>query len=407
MKHRLLVAVSTVLLVVVRTGASQPWEFGRAVDVTPIHGDGIFHHLESAGRRSIALSGSTVAVAWEDNRDGTPRVYLARKRIDASDFDAAVRISGDGEAFEPSIVGFGEDRFAVAWEEDDRVVTRLAAAHALGPVSPSSDVEGTQANLSAHADRLYLTRSQRVGAHAYIRLRVMREADHLELLAEDDCVVDATQPTHDQLYPSSAVVDDGLVVAWEDRRAGHTIILASASRLDSVCRFTAPVRVSENPPGKKSNYGKGHGVARVALGRFGASDVLAVWADKRNYWEGYDIYAAAYAGNGIFSSNSKVQDEFGDFARQWHASVTGNANGMLVVAWDDEREGNSDIALSWFEEGEWSDDLLLPNASGAGHQAHSSIVIDSDGNLHVAWIERTEINGPTRLRYQYGRAVNE
>jgi hypothetical protein len=143
------------------------------------------------------------------------------------------------------------------------------------------------------------------------------------------------------------------------------------------------------------------------LGAFGSSEVLAVWADKRKYWEGYDIYAAGYLGNGRFGPNTKVQDEFGDFARQWHAAVAGDINGRVAVAWDDEREENSDIMLSWREDGGWSEDLPLPDASGDGQQAHPSIVMDAEGNLHVAWVERAEKDGPTRLRYQFGRLAGE
>ena len=138
----------------------------------------------------------------------------------------------------------------------------------------------------------------------------------------------------------------------------------------------------------------------------GESAILAAWADKRSYWEGYDIYAAQYRSNGSFGPNTKVQDEFGDFARQWHAAVAGDA-ARTVVAWTDEREGKSDIMLSWIENGEWSEDMPVPGASDASHQSHPSIALDAAGNLHLAWVERTETNGPTRLRYQFARATGE
>jgi hypothetical protein len=77
------------------------------------------------------------------------------------------------------------------------------------------------------------------------------------------------------------------------------------------------------------------------------------------------------------------------------------------VIWDDEREGNSDVMLSWSEDGTWSEDLPLPGAADAEQQSHPSIVMDAGGNLHAAWIERTEENGPTRLRYQFGRVTQE
>lgn len=55
-----------------------PWQFEKPVAVTAVTGPGIFHHLESSGRRNIAVSANSVAVAWEDERDGTPRIYLAQ-----------------------------------------------------------------------------------------------------------------------------------------------------------------------------------------------------------------------------------------------------------------------------------------------------------------------------------------
>ena len=407
MKVGLLLAAWTVVSIAARTGEAQTWKFAGAMDVTRIHGEGIFHHLESSGRRNIALSGSTVAIAWEDNRDGTPRIYLARKHIDAPSFDTAVRISGDAEAFEPSLLALGNDRYAVAWEEDGFVHVRLIDGHRIGPSIRSSEGQAAQVNLSTHGNRLYMLRSQLTDRFSHIRLRVTHLADDLSVVTDADCAVDPTTPQSDQLYPASVAAGDELIVVWEDRRSGRTILLASASRLDRPCDFEPPARVSQALPEIQSDYGKGHGVARVALGRFAASGVLAAWADKRSYWEGYDIYAATYAGNGRFSSNTKVQDEFGDFARQWHASVAANANGRVVVAWDDEREGNSDIFLSWLEGSEWSGDLPLPNASGTGHQSHPSIVMDADGSLHVAWIERAEVNGPTRLRYQLGQITQD
>lgn len=400
-------AVWTALLMASEHGVAQPWEFGPILDVARAHGDRIFHHLESSGRRNIAVSGAAVAVAWEDDQDGTPRIYLARKGFDSGQFGEAIRISGDEEAYEPSIVSLTGDRFVIAWEEGGRIHGRIAAAQGLGPIIRLDDAEAVQANLAARGNRVYVLRSRREGRFFRIRLHVLRVESPLGLASETDCAVDPPPLADDQFYPASAVAPDTLIVAWEDRRPGHTIIMASAAKLDNVCAFQTPARISEPRPGSESAYGKGHGVARVALAGFGESRLVAVWADKRNYWEGYDIYAAAYLGNGQFGANARVQDEFGDFARQWHAAIAGSADGRLAVAWNDEREGNSDVMLSWIEEGEWGEDLPLPGASGAGHQTHPSIAMDAAGNLHVAWIERTQVNGPTRLRYQFGRVTEE
>ena len=51
----------------------------------------------------------------------------------------------------------------------------------------------------------------------------------------------------------------------------------------------------------------------------------------------------------------------------------------------------------------WSDDWPIPDASGKGEQSHPSMVFDAQGNLHIVWVERDKIGGPTRLKYSMGR----
>ena len=388
------------------TGVAQPWEFDDAIDITQNQGSGIFHHLESSGRRNIDISDSTVAVVWEDDHDGIPRIYIARKEINDTQFRKAVRVSGEGEAYEPSLAALDNNRFVVAWEEDGRIYVRIVSSQQLGPPLKLSDSEAIQANVSVLDNQIYALLSQREERFNRIHLYVLRTDTAFNLSSEADCVIDVAPLKDDQFYPVSAVVVDELVVAWEDRRPGHTIIMASVSKLDTICSFQPPTRISESRPESESGYGKGHGVARVVLSSFGKSDLVAVWADKRNYWEGYDIYASMYLGNGRFGPNAPVQDEFGDFARQWHASITGNSE-RVVVAWNDEREGNGDVMLSWNDGDKWSEDYELSDATGPAYQSHPSVAMDSEGNLHVAWIERGEVNGPTRLRYQFGRLAEQ
>ena len=145
---------------------------------------------------------------------------------------------------------------------------------------------------------------------------------------------------------------------------------------------------------------------RVVLAGFGDGKVLAAWADKRDFREGYDIYGAIFDGQ-AFGPNLRIQGEFGGVALQWHASASGTADGDLVVVWDDERDGNADLMLNWLEGDEWSEDEALPGASGPGEQVHPSVVLDARGNLHVAWVERDEANGPSRLRYAFGRKADK
>ncbi len=386
---------------------AQPWEFDKPVEVTSTQGEKIFHHLESSGRHNIAISAATVAVAWEDDRDGTPRVYLARKSRDKQEFTKEVKISGKGEAYEPSLLALNNNRFVLAWEEDSRIHLRVVTPTKLGPTIILGKGEAVQPSLTVHEQQLLLVYSQREGRYGRIlmqRIEIDRDTLHLK----QGCAVDAEPAKDEQLYPAVVAVDDRVIVSWEDRRPGHTIIMAAQSHDRNSCRFDSPQRISERlSRQRRLPFGKGHGVSRVALTAYGPGKILAVWADKRDFREGYDIYAAHYlpGKKQLFGPNIKVQDSFGGVAQQWHATVAGDASGRLVVGWDDNRDGNANIMLSWPEAEDWSDDIAVPGADGKGEQNHPTISLDKDGNLHLAWIERTTIGGPTRLFYLLGRVV--
>lgn len=381
--------------------AAESWQFSAPITVSDRR-EKLFHHLESSGRRNIAVSGDSVAVAWEDDRDGTPRIYLARKSIMEQDFTQAFRLSGEGEAYEPSLTAMGGGIFAVAWEEDGRVRLRQVSTEGLGPPVSLPTKASVQPSVLYADGELLLVAAERDGRFPRIRFHRFN-VEGERLLRRGGCAVDEAPPQDEQLYPTLVLQQGVTVVAWEDRRPGHTIIMGSESVPGSVCRFTSPKRISLRPGSKqKMPYGRGHGVARVAMTAYGKA-ILATWADKRDFREGYDIYAAHWQMEQGFGANERVQDAFGGVARQWHASVAGDGEGRLVVAWDDERDGDSNIMYSEYDGNEWSEDLTLPGADGPGEQAHPSITLDDEGNLHAVWVEREIVGGTTRLRYVFGR----
>jgi len=61
------------------------------------------------------------------------------------------------------------------------------------------------------------------------------------------------------------------------------------------------------------------------------------------------------------------------------------------------------VWLSWRDKEGWSDDLAVPGASGPGVQSAPSIAMDEAGNLHLAWVEKADLNSPSRIRYVFGR----
>ena len=155
-------------------------------------------------------------------------------------------------------------------------------------------------------------------------------------------------------------------------------------------------------------FGRGTGSARVALAAAGNKRIMAVWSDKRDFLSGYDVYGAwSDDGGKTFGKNQKVQDSFGDSIAQWHPAVAANDAGLVAVAWDDDRDGTSDIWLSWPTESGWADNVAITGASGPGTQNNPAIALDNAGNLHVAWIAKEDANGATQIFYALGHRVGK
>jgi hypothetical protein len=75
------------------------------------------------------------------------------------------------------------------------------------------------------------------------------------------------------LFPSIAVNDAGLSVAWEDRRAGHTRLLVSHSP-DQAQSFGEPQHLNEFLS-NRNQYDQGNGVTRVSLASFAQDEITA------------------------------------------------------------------------------------------------------------------------------------
>jgi hypothetical protein len=386
-----------------------PWVFDPPVAVGKDLEVRAFAHLESAGRKSIAESDGWVAITWEDNRDGASRCYVALKAPDRNSFADTLRVSGDGEAFEPAIVGLGHGRFALAWEEGGQVRARLLAADGLGKPTTLSARAAAQASLGyAQPDGLFATWSEKKKLYWQVQVARLIPGRAGGLKASRAYPIESGKVEGDQSYPSvSALNAKKLVVAWEDRRAGHTRILSSVSQ-NGGARFAPPQQINDAVwRGQMGGFGRGTGVMRVALSTYGSGGVAAVWADKRDFLAGYDVYVALTKDAMLtFGANEKAQDDFGNEIAQWHPAIGANRQGRIAVVWDDDRDGTPDVWLAWRGANGWSENLAVPGAFGPGVQSDPSIALDEAGNLHLAWVEKADLNSPSRIRYVLGRWVD-
>ena len=385
-----------------------PWSFGEKITVVQTNKSGIFHHIESSGRKNIAVSGDTIGVIWEDNHSGVPQVYVAFKSIQSSAFEPAWRVSDAPPrahtlaAYEPVIVALGAGRFLIGWEQGNGVWVRSGGPKGLDPAVKLSRLDAGQITLATGARGTFAAWAQQHGRQRQIVTTslIIRGPDKA-VHAGPVRSVDPAPPADEQLYPALAVTSKGATVVWEDRRHGHTVLLAAFAEPGKA--FAAATELNEVVQ-KSATYGRGSGVTRAALAVFGADQVGAAWMDKRGYSTGYDIYGAVSRDAGRhFGKNESVQDSFGDNFSQWHPAISGAADGTLAVAWDDDRDGSSDIQLSWKTASGWSEDLAVPPASGAGQQTHPAIAMDSHGNLHLIWLDYLDKGQPTRIFYAMGK----
>lgn len=374
------------------------WEFDTALTVAPAR-EGVFHHLEAAGRASLAVDGKRVGLVWEDNRRGRPEVYLALKGA-GDRFAAPMRISAGGTAYEPAIAALNGGGFVLAWEEDERIHARLVVEGAAGPVVQVDDAPGMQPTLSAGPDGGFvLAWVRKTGPESVLtRSGIAREG---VLRLGKVRAVEGEPPAAEKLFPSVAATGIGTVAAWEDRRHGHTrLYYAFAPKGEG---FGAIRQLNELIPARSAEFGRGTGVTRVDLSTGDDGQVAAVWMDKREFEGGYKVYAALSRDGGRgFDANEKVQDVFGDTVPQWHPAIAVAPDGLVMAAWDDRRDDSSDVWMSWRTDDGWSDDLPAGPAYGPGEQSHPVLAFDADGVLHMAWVARTP-EGLTEIRYATAR----
>jgi hypothetical protein len=386
------VRAAALLLAVLAWPAQAGWTWSEPLTANSVRGAAIFPHLESANRQGVAVSGGTVGVVWEDNRDGRPQCYLATKPAGAAAFRPEVRLSRS-DCYEPVVIALGGGRFVAAWEEAGKVRAQVVPG---GMPLSLSQADSAQVTLAGGGAGLYAAWAEQAGRFRRIVVaRLALAGDTLSVQSAQP--VEAAMPSDEQGWPALALVGDGSVtVAWEDRRARHTVPLVSHSRDGR--SFSPPVRLSDQKSGSVDGLGAGTGAMRPTLAAWGAQGVAAVWLDKRDFLSGYDVYAAFDPGTRRFGKNLRVQDSFGDNMAQWHAQIVGDAGGRLVALWDDARDGTPDVWLSEWDGEAFGEDVAVPAAAGPGAQSDPVATLDGEGFLHVVWLDRDEKAG-TRIRY--------
>lgn len=361
-------------------------EFSEPVTVVAAK-DGVFHHLESSGRRGLAIANGTLAVTWEDNSSGTPQIYVAFRNARTNSFSKPRQVSDKGPAYEPVIAALGNG-FVIGWEAEERLWLRSVGPDKKGEVIALSDKPARQLSLNQTSDgNMIAVWGEQHGRHFQIAHgRIVAAGKAIKVRPAG--LVDASADKTEQLYPSVVATRLGTLVGWEDRRQGATRICTAFAPAGKA--FSPYQILNEFVPSPRPELGSGTGAMRIVLDSDLDKHVTAVWMDKRHFEGGYDVYAAYSSDGGrSFGKNERVYDLLGENTPQWHASVAMNRHGDIVAAWDDTRDGNPDVWYSLRSNSAWGNDEVWPGSNGEGAQTDPVLLFEGR-TLHAVWLDRTE-----------------
>jgi len=179
-----------------------------------------------------------------------------------------------------------------------------------------------------------------------------------------------------QFYPAIATGQGGhIVITWKDERSGSAIYAQ---------RYISPgyvagsnFKVNGKSAGSAPNY---PAVAVDASGRF-----TIAW--QASMGSVYNVYAQRFASNGTaLGMNIKLNDDDTDF---WQLAVSlgANAQGEMVAVWQDNRDLNDDIYGQRFaHEGTTiGANFRLFIKEGGSWQTMPAMAVDPNGRFVIAW----------------------
>ncbi len=270
---------------------------GEALTATPnraLSPSGSTANTFSGGQRSVAISGSTVYMVWNDNHTGDDDVYLSVSQDRGVTIGAPIRVNDDATTapqLAPSVAVDGSGRAVIAWLD------------ARWNLDPTYDVYVATATVDT-TGAVTVGKNQRVTAVG----------------------------TNENRDPSVALALDrsgNAYLAWGDGTNGDTdVLLTKGSRLQSgQFNFAPPVRVHENFSSDQS---------RPALAVDTAGNVVVAWddlqpiVDQDVYWRRGRFNAA---GAIEWTTPTEVRVNLQTDGDQISPSVAMDQNGVAYVAW--------------------------------------------------------------------------
>jgi hypothetical protein len=288
-------------------------------------------------------------VAWDDRRFGaTGDIFAQFLDSDGTPLDTNFRVNDDpvgaANQYEPALSGDSSGRFVVAW---------MDGRGGGGPM-----------DWNVFCQRFGAQR-QRLGAN-----------------------IQVTSDVEIQWSPDvSCGAGGSFVVTWDDSRNGNWDVYGQ--------RYDA----NGSPAGQNFKVNDDNGISAqsgsgVAVNRFG--EFVVVWADARN--GDNDVYVRCYDASGNPQGASFRLNDVAT-GSQAEPAIEARPDGGYWVVWSDARSGNADIYCQQLARNgsKVGANIRVNDDQGSALQRCSSIGMDANGLICVAWEDERSGNGPTDI----------
>jgi hypothetical protein len=209
-----------------------------------------------------------------------------------------------------------------------------------------------------------------------------------------------SETSDDAFDPEIAIVPQAeaasgfaIYVVWDDTTQGQSVIKFSRSRDDGES-FSAPVSVSRGP-----------GVANEChIATDGSGRIHVVWTEETTEGDHQAFYSRSTDGGNTFSEPLNVSTIRNGEVRK--PVVTAFRDTVYVAFNEDARNKQVFLATSEDSGLSFSEPVEVSNANPERGRAHSpAMVVDSEGTLHIVWIDSSIIGLDEGLLF-YGTTSN-
>ena len=310
-------------------------------------GNHVFHNWPT-----IAMDGSgNFVVAWADDRNVNSDIYFQRYDSSGTTQGVNTKVNDDvGTTWQgcPTIVMDVADNFVIAWN-DWR---------------------------NGNAD-IYFQRFNSSGTAQGVNTKANDDGGSVEQVSSSPIAMDGA---------------GNFVISWKDWRNGNPDIYFQRFNTDGTAQG---VNTKANDDAGSANQSSPT-IAMDGIGNF-----VIAWTDDRNDVDSIsDIYFQRFNTEGTAQGvNGKANDDAGS-ANQSSPTIAMDGAGNFVIAWNDARNGNSDVYFQRYNSSGTAQGINIKANDNVPSLGVPAIAMDGSSNFVIAWQDWQDYNVPNDVYFQ-------